>query len=221
VAAVLAAVARREAGREMDFISKKDTTRISRTIAVAEKKTSGEIVAVVARQSDEYRFIPMLWAALIALATPPFAFTMTQWSPAEIYAVQLAVFAAGSFATLWRPLRFALVPGPVKRSRAYARAMEQFLSQDLHTTKGRTDVLIFISVAERYAVVIADEDIYKKVPPGIWDDAVLELTAETARGMPGDGLVAAIRICGDVLAEHFPPDSANKNELPNHLIVLE
>ena len=205
----------------MDFISKKDTTRISRAIKAAEKKTSGEIVAVVAHQSNDYRFIPMLWAALVALATPPFVFALTQLSSVEIYAMQLAVFAAGSFATLWRPLRFALVPGPVKRARAHARAMEQFLSRGLHTTKGRTGVLIFISVAEQYAVVIADEGIYQKVPSGIWDDAVLKLTAETARGMPGDGLVEAIRICGDVLAEHFPPDSANKNELPNHLIVLE
>ena len=28
-------------------------------------------------------------------------------------------------------------------------------------------------------------------------------------------------MCGKVLAEHFPPGHADKNELPNHLIVLE
>ncbi|MHA1164710.1 MAG: TPM domain-containing protein [Alphaproteobacteria bacterium] len=205
----------------MSIISKKDAARITRAIAAAEKKTSGEIIAVVARTSDDYRFIPLLWAALIALVTPPLLFTLTQWSPAAIYAAQLGAFATIAIAVLWRPLRIALVPGAIKRARAHARAMEQFLTQDLHTTKGRTGVLIFISVAERYAEVIADEGIYKKVPPGIWDDAVAGLTVEIAQGRAGDGLIAAVKICGGVLAEHFPPDSADKDELPNHLIVLE
>lgn len=205
----------------MTFISKKDAARITRAIAAAEKKTSGEIIAVVARASDDYRFIPLLWAALIALATPPLLFFLTQWPAATIYAAQLSVFAALAVAFLWRPLRIALVPGAIKNARAHARATEQFLAQNLHTTKGRTGVLIFISVAERYAVVIADDGIYKKVPPVIWDDAVDKLTSEIALELPADGLVAAIQICGDVLAEHFPPDSADNNELPNHLIVLE
>lgn len=205
----------------MDIISKKDCQRIARAIAAAEKKTSGEIVAVVAHSSDDYRFIPLLWAALLALALPLFAFTLTKAPATTIYAAQLAVFATIAMAILWRPLRLALVPGAIKRARAHARALEQFLSQDLHTTKGRTGVLIFISVAERYVEVIADEGIYKKVPPGIWDDAVAGLTAEIAQGRAGGGLVAAIKTCGGVLAEHFPPDSADKDELPNHLIMLE
>lgn len=205
----------------MNFVNEKDAARIARAIAAAEKKTSGEIIAVVARASDDYRFIPLLWAALIALAVPPLLFFLTQWPAATIYAAQLGIFAALAVAVLWRPLRIALVPGAIKNARAHARATEQFLAQDLHTTKGRTGVLIFISVAERYAVVIADEGIYKKVPPVIWDDTIAKLTSEIALGLPADGLIAAIRTCGDVLAEHFPPDSADNNELPNHLIMLE
>lgn len=205
----------------MNFISEKDITRITRAITAAEKKTSGEIVAVVARASDDYRFIPLLWAALIALAVPPLLFVFLQWSPAAIYAVQLGIFAVLALALLWRPLRIALVPGAIKNARAHARATEQFLAQDLHTTKGRTGVLIFISVAERYAVIIADEGIYKKVSPELWDDAVAKLISEIGHGHAAIGLVAAIKICGDVLAEHFPPGSASHNELPNHLIVLD
>ena len=205
----------------MDFITDKDFKRISRAIAAAEKKTSGEIIAVVARSSDDYVFIPLLWAALLALATPPFLFTLTHWPATTIYAAQLAVFASVAVAVLWQPLRVALVPGAIKRARAHARAMEQFLAQNLHTTRGRTGVLIFVSVAERFVEVIADEGIYKKVPPGIWDDAVAGLTADIARGRVVDGFVAAIEICAGVLVEHFPSDSIDEDELPNHLIVLE
>lgn len=220
-AAALAAADRREAGRDMDFLSDKDFIRISRAIAAAEKKTSGEIVAVVTRSSDDYRFIPLLWAALIALAVPPVLFTLTPWPADAIYTAQMAVFAALALAVQWGPLRVALVPGAIKRARAHAHAMEQFLAQNLHTTKGRTGVLIFVSAAERFAEVIADEGIYNKVPPEIWDETIAGLTADIARGRVADGFVSAIETCGGVLAKHFPPGSADEDELPNHLIVLE
>lgn len=205
----------------MDFISEKDRTRIASAIAAAEKKTSGEIVAVVAGSSDDYVFLPLMWAALLALGVPLIFLTFTSWPATYVYALQLAVFAGAALATHWRPLRIALVPAAVKRARAHRHAMEQFLAQNLHTTKGRTGVLIFVSAAEHFAEVIADEGIYKKVPPEIWDDAVAGLTADIARGEVAGGFVTAIEICGGVLAQHFPPGSADKDELPDHLIVLE
>ncbi len=207
----------------MDFISMKDRKRIARAISSAEKKTSGEIVAVVAGSSDDYRFLPIMWAALVALAVPFMFFTLAPWPwpSTYVYAAQIAVFAALALAVQWWPLRIALVPRAVKRARAHRHAMEQFLAHNLHTTKGRTGVLIFVSEAERFAEVIADEGIYKKVSPEIWDEAVEGLAADIARDEVADGFVSAIELCGGVLAKHFPPSNRNKNELPNHLIVLE
>lgn len=205
----------------MHTLSTRERKRISRAIARAEAKTSGEIVAVIAESSDDYLFIPLLWAALLALFVPLPMFALTAWPAVHIYALQLAVFAAGSLAVQWRPLRVALVPRAVKRARAHARAMEQVLAQNLHTTKARTGVLIFVSVAERFAEVIADEGIYRKVPPGIWDEVVARLSADIARGDVAEGFIEAVGQCGGVLAEHFPPGGADANELPNHLIVLE
>lgn len=221
VAVVLAAAGRREAGKKMSFISEKDRTQIARAITTAEKKTSGEIVAVVAASSDDYIFVSIMWAALLALAVPFACFIFTDWSAHFVYALQLAVFAIALMAVQWWPLRIALIPGPVKRARAHRHAMGQFLSRNLHTTRGRTGVLIFVSVAEHFAEVIADEGIYKKVPPEIWDEAVADLTREIAKGNVSGGFVSAIEKSGSVLTKHFPPSKSNKNELPNHLIVLE
>ncbi len=205
----------------MDFISTKDRTRIARAISSAEKKTSGEILAVVAASSDDYVFLPIMWAALVALGVPLIFLFFVTWPAAHVYALQLAVFAVLALVVQWWPLRMALVPGAVKRARAHRHAMEQFLAHNLHTTKGRTGVLIFVSEAEHFAEVIADEGIYKKVSPEVWDEAVTGLTADIARGKVADGFVGAIEVCGSVLAKHFPPSSRNRNELPNHLIVLE
>jgi putative membrane protein len=140
-----------------------------------------------------------------------------QW----IYATQLAVFLLLVVVLMPRPIRYALVPASIKKARAHRRAVEQFLAQNLHTTEGRTGVLIFVSVAERHGEVLADTGIDAKVPPGTWQSIVNELTTHIGRGAPADGFVRAITAVGQHLAQHFPPGSADPNELPDHLIVLD
>lgn len=205
----------------MTVFSPQDQKRIAEAISRAEGRTSGEIVAVAARRSDDYFFIPFLWAALTALIVPLPLLYFSLWPAQHIYILQLCVFVAGGVLALWPRSRLVLVPRAVKRARAHRNAVEQFLAQNLHTTKGRTGVLIFVSAAEHFAEVIADEGIYEKVSPQIWIDVVDAMTGRIAKGETADGFILAIEQCGAVLAEHFPPGSADQNELPNHLIVLE
>jgi putative membrane protein len=118
-------------------------------------------------------------------------------------------------------VRYALVPSSVKRERDHRRAVEQFLVQNLHTTAGRTGILIYVSVAERYAEIIADTGIDAKVEKGTWQAIVDDLTANISDGKAGDGFVHAVERSGDLLARHFPPGTRDPNELPNHLIIIE
>jgi putative membrane protein len=201
--------------------SKVELAAIADAIPRAESKTSGEIVAVVASASGRYFAIGLMWAALLALAVPMPLIWLTKWPVEHIYLVQLVVFAAGVLLIQWEQLRLALVPRLVKRARAHERAVEQFLVQNLHTTKGRTGVLIYVSFAERFAEVIADAGIYKKVPPETWKRVVRELTHHLGRGAREQGLISAIQACGEILAAHFPPGRHDTDELPNHLIVLD
>ena len=205
----------------MEPFSAGERAAISKAITRAEAKTSGEIVVVVASASGRYYGIGVMWSALVALGVPLPLIWLTKWPIEHIYLAQLAVFALGVALIQCEPLRFALVPNAVKRARAHERAVEQFLVQNLHTTKGRTGVLIYVSFAERFAEVIADNAIYKKVPPGTWEKVVDELTGHLARGARDEGLIAAVDACGKLLAQHFPPGRHDENELPNHLIVLE
>jgi putative membrane protein len=198
-----------------------DYAAISEAITRAERKTCGEIVVVVAIASDGYRSFGVLWAALLALAVPMPLIFATKWPVEIIYLLQLAVFFVCIVLFQWEGLRYALVPKAVKRARAHQRAVEQFLVQNMHTTEGRTGVLIYASFAERFAEVIADEGIYRKVPPSTWEDVVGELTNHLASGSTTEGFIRAIERCGKILAKHFPPGMANKNELPNHLIMLD
>jgi putative membrane protein len=204
----------------MTLVAENDRRRIAEAITEAERATSGEIVAVIAPQSATYLHGPFLWAALAALAVPwPFVF-WTWWPIQHIYALQLVVFAALVAVLMPWPVRLALVPRSVKHARAHQRAVEQFLAQNLHTTVGRTGVLIFVSVGERFAEVLADAAIHAKVPDGAWQSIVTDLTAHISKGEPGEGFVRAIRAVGDHLARHFPPEAGQPLALSNHLIVL-
>jgi putative membrane protein len=205
----------------MSLFSEGEQDRIAAAIADAERSTSGEIVAVVAAESASYLHVSVMVAALVALLVPWPLVYFTWWPVQWIYAAQLAVFALLLLTLLPRRIRFALVPRGVKHQRAHRRAVEQFLAQNLHTTAGSTGVLIFLSVAERYAEVLADERINSQVPPGTWQAIVDELTAGIGEGRAADALIAAISSVGGLLAAHFPPGSADRDELPNHLIVLE
>jgi putative membrane protein len=204
----------------MTLVAEADQRRIAAAITEAERATSGEIVAMIAPQSASYLHVPFLWAALVALAVPwPFVF-WTWWPIQHIYLVQLATFAALAAALMPMPVRLALVPRKVKHARAHRRAVEQFLAQNLHTTIGQTGVLIFVSVAERFAEIIADAAIHQKVPEETWQAIVADLTAHIGKGEAGEGFVRAIRAVGEHLARHFPPETQPRPGLSNHLIVL-
>ena len=76
-----------------------------------------------------------MWAALLALTVPLPLIWLDKWPVEHIYLVQLAVFTVGVLLIQWEPLRLALVPKGVQRARAHERAVEQFLVQNLHTTR--------------------------------------------------------------------------------------
>jgi putative membrane protein len=197
-----------------------DRARIRDTIAAVEAKTAGEIFVVVAGASDEYHLVPLLWATLAALFVPlPLVF-LTLVPALQIYLAQLAVFAILAVLLSLPPLHMAVVPHRLKRARAHARAVEQFLAHGLHTTEARTGVLIFVSLAERYAEIIADTGIAAKVEQRIWDEAMAKLVDETSAGRLAEGLVHAIARAGAVLATHFPRRPGDVDEIPKDLILL-
>jgi putative membrane protein len=93
------------------------------------------------------------------------------------------------------------------------------VSTDSRTT-GRTGILIYLSMRERRAEIVADEAITSKVSPEVWGDAMAAMLAELKRGACGAGVVAAVERVGKVLAEHLPREADDVNELPDRLIEL-
>ena len=203
------------------MISETEKLDVENAITKAENKTSAEIVAVIARASAGYYYIPYMWGALIALAVP-WPLIHWTWMPVQsIYVIQLAVFAGLTLVLHYPDLRFALVPRSVMRKRARLRAMQQFVAQDIYTTAGHTRVLLFVSVAERYAEIVVDYEVHQKVPDEEWKTIIDKLTADLGSGCPAKGLIDAVGKIGEHLAQHFPPSAAKENLLSNHLVMLD
>lgn len=204
----------------MALLDKNDEVAVARAIELAEQQTAGEIVCVVARSASEYRAVPIIWAALVALALPWPVLRITSLSAEAVHLIQLATFIVLSLVLFLLPIRHALVPRFVARHRARLAAREQFMTQGLYRTTARTGCLIYVAEAEHYVEVIADEGIAGKVTEEVWKSAVEVLTDALKQGQAAHGLVQAVELCGAVLREHCPPVPQDRNELPNRLILL-
>lgn len=217
-----------------------DHALVTAAVADAEQHTSGEIVTIVNDLSDHYEDVRMAWAsavAFIALATyatfPDFYIGLIngllggwghEYTTEEFTALLLTAVALkwiGTWFILkWIPLRLALTPKAIKLARVRRRAISLFKVGTESKTLGRTGILLYLSMKEHRAEIVADEAIASKVAPEVWGDAMVSLLNHVKAGNPGAGVAAAVAQMGVVLAEHFPKGSENPNELPDRLIEL-
>jgi putative membrane protein len=175
---------------------------------------------VFTRASSGYRVFPLAWGAVVALLIPLPLIYLTALPVGVIYVLQLAGFLGALFGLTRPSIRYRIVPPQIKRERAHQEALRQFAAHGLQHTHLRTGVLIFVSIVERYAEVLADSGIDQKVSGAVWDDVVTTLTLAFASGRPADGVVNAIGKCAAILEQHFPPGAINRNELPNAIVEL-
>jgi putative membrane protein len=207
-------------------ISPQDHHRIAEAIRAAESKTDGEIYCVVAHASNGYFFAAAFMATLcmlivsLAVAYGLEALWLSIRLPHFVIAQLLAL--ASVLVLLWvlPALRIHFVPRRMRYQAAHANAIKQFLARNVHRTAARTGVLVFVSIAERYAEVVADSGINSKVGQHVWDGVVRDLTQHAGDDRLADGFVKAIESVGAVLAEHFPVTAADTNELDDHLVEI-
>lgn len=201
--------------------------QVAEAISAAERNTDAELVTVLARRSDRYTYIPILYAAAVALLTPGILALTPLWRGSwvpfglwELLFVQWSVFIVVALMLQWPPLLTRVIPAPVKRWRAANLARRQFLEQNLHHTRAHTGVLIFVSEIEHYVEIIADRGIDVHVDQAQWQQIVDAFTARVKRGEILPGFLQCVQSCGELLQRHAPA-TEQKNELPNRMIVLD
>ena len=95
------------------------------------------------------------------------------------------------------------------------QARRTFEEIGMTRTAQRNGVLIFVAVASRRFAVLGDEGIDGRVEEGFWDACVERIRQRFAEDRYADGLVEGINIAGAALAQHFPIQDDDVNELPD------
>lgn len=205
----------------MALLNQQEQSQVAEAIANVERLSDAELVTVLARQADDYTYIPLLWASVLALLLPGAVHYFGQWT--NIYQLILSQWAGFIvLAVIFRvpKIQTRLIPRAVRHWRASNLARRQFLEQNLHHTKGETGMLIFVSEAERYVEILVDRGISAKIPDVYWETIVNRFTARVAKNETAQGFIECIESCGEELQRQIPA-SGEKNELPNHLIILD
>lgn len=224
----------------MARLSPEDHSLVTAAVAKAERESDGEIVTIVAGRSDAYHDVALHYSLLAMLLVPAKLALLPQgwidWAAGLVLgwnaefsrgALMVALFVLLVIAFLivrlilaHMPLRLALTPGRTKTRRVHRRAVELFRTGCELKTRGRTGVLIYLSLIEHRAEIVADQAIADQVEPDVWGEAMAVLVDEVKAGRPGQGMAAAVEKVGEVLKRILPPTLDNPNELPDRLIEL-
>jgi putative membrane protein len=224
----------------MSLLSAEDHQRVTEAIARAERESDGEIVTIVAARSDAYHDVAAHYAVLAMLIVPAvLALVPQSWidqaaalalgwnaqfsrasSMVAIFVLLALAFLIVRLVLAYRPLRMALTPGWTKTRRVHRRAVEHFRTGCELKTHGRTGILIYLSLTEHRAEILADKAIADHVEPEVWGEAMAALVDEVKDGRPGAGMAKAVEQVGIVLARILPPTLGDTNELPDRLIEL-
>jgi putative membrane protein len=208
---------------------------VSDAVSEAEKKTSAEIVPVVATASDRYERAEDLIGLGASVAAVASTWTLFQpaasdWesSPELTLRLPLVLLALlGGWmigvlvAKLLPWLKRLAVPRRTMTARVLIAAHQAFDSLHAHKTSGATGVVIYVSLFERRVCVWADKAISARIPETEWKGITEDLVRALARGNPREGMIEAIRRCGELLAKPFPIQPSDVNELPNELRLID
>lgn len=218
-------------------ISDADRERVNRAVRDAESVTSAELVPVVAQCSGRYdraEDVVGLWGGLLALAVvwlmlPSAVADSGSWghpSPGgqlvALLAAVVAGFLVGAILASRLPgLRRPFTPHRQMAEEVLLRARSVFYDQRVHHTAAGSGLLLYVSLYERMAAVIADQSVLEKLGQDQIDSLCQELTQQLQHRTPVDALCATLEVAGQRLRTVLPRSEDDVNELADALVVVE
>lgn len=218
--------------------SEADRKRINECVGAAESKTSAEIVPVVATTSGRYdraEDLVGLWSGIVLMIltavfwpAPPVSMESGSWDkdPSLLQAGKLIIailvgfmlgVAAGSRIG---SVRRMFTPAKQMREEVQQSARAIFFDKRIHHTESGSGLLIYISLFEHIAVILADQQVLKALGQGTLDELCSSLTAGLKENSATDSICRTIETAAEKLAVVLPGQSTDVNELPDSLITI-
>jgi len=203
------------------FASEVERQRVAERVTLAERRTAGEIVVVVARRSGDYAVERAAFSGgLTLLAVLAGYFWLPMVPELWLLCAQAPVgFLAWWFSGLSPVLRL-LVPRAAQHGAVRARAEQLFVERGVTETRGRSGVLLYLSEGEHRVELLADRGIHERVGAEGWQRVVDQVVGMIRQGHAADGIAAAVDSIGESLAQHFPREADDVNELPDAVTRL-
>jgi putative membrane protein len=221
---------------KQDF-SPENLERVNNAIKKAERKSTGEITVSVIKESYDYAAQELMFGIFAGLVyflimmlcihrvEPVIQSMFWDYSPHYL----LAFYGFSSFLVIFIFYLIGNIPfmdrlivsRKLMQKKVNERAVRHFMESGVYNTKDRTGILIFISILEKRAELLADRGISKKIPQHKWDSIMDHLIQGIKSNQFIDHIQEAISECGELLAHHFPVDPDDRNELCDDLQVLE
>lgn len=206
------------------ILTDKELEELSHVVGDVEKSTSGELRLMIVERSATVGHVFQLLFALSIFGLFVVHQIARNENLFEDHWYNYPLLLPISFLLAWWLARFQRVQRMLTRSddlesSVWARAELEFNREGLQGTKAQTGILIFLSLMEHQAVVLADKAIAAKLEPKIWNDVIAIVLEGGRRNQWRAKLEEAVRLCGKLLAQNFPAQPGDINELPNHVIV--
>jgi uncharacterized membrane protein len=101
------------------------------------------------------------------------------------------------------------------------RAAKYFHQLDMHKTRLRNGVLIYVATVDRKFAIIGNAGINKVVPANFWDDTREDMLQHFKYGNLVEGIVTGLKISGEHLQKYFPHHKGDSNELSDDIAFMD
>jgi putative membrane protein len=219
--------------------SEADRKRINECVGAAESKTSAEIVPIVATSSGRYdraEDLVGLWCGVVLMIltavfwpAPAVSMESGSWDKdptllqagksiiAMLVGFMLGVAAGSRISSIRR----MLTPSKQMREEVQQSARAIFFDKRIHHTDSGSGLMIYVSLFEHIAVILADQQILNALGQTTLDELCGSLVTQLKQESPTDAICKTIEAAAEKLSAALPRQNGDINELPNSLITID
>ncbi|HEX4961185.1 MAG TPA: hypothetical protein VF173_10140 [Thermoanaerobaculia bacterium] len=201
------------------FLTGESKAAFSDAVRTVEQASSAELVVAVRQRSGSSLQVELTVGILVGLAAlavllySPSDFGLTWFLVDPVVAGALAALAFSRSPLLHR----AFTRRTVRRAQVETAARSAFVERRVHSTSGRTGILLYVSLLEREAVLVVDLAVEALAATEAWRAAAGEIESAVRRGASGVEVAAKVSGLAAVLGPVLPRSENDVDELPNEV----
>jgi putative membrane protein len=200
-----------------NFLNEKSLTKLEDTVTEVEKSTSAEIVIAIARFSESYRDVPIIFGFILSMLTLIFIL----FSPFDIHTwfvmpfVVITYFVGYIICTKIELFMRLFTREERRREQVKRAAKIAFFEESVSATKDRTGILFYLSLFEKRVEILSDLGIDGKISKDKWNSLTIELNKALCGQKPLEDFSDKLATCISFLSVSFPPGEENPDEIMN------